>query len=101
MATLASEPNELADIIESLEEGDEILINERTSEMEVTSVESSKYEPMDLRFVQLQGPRGGLYAIRLQRSSKRIPDVGLMRYHKTKGRWVNASEGLLSIEHAQ
>lgn len=98
MPTLASEPGELVDTIESLEEDDQIIINDRREPMTVTSVKEVAYEPIDLTFVECRGSRGGLYAIRIQRAQGELPDIGLMRYHKTKGRWVNASSGLMAVE---
>lgn len=98
MPELASDPGELVDTIESLEEDDQILINDRSEPMTISSVKEIAYEPVDLTFVECRGSRGGLYAIRLQQTHRELPDIGLMRYHKTKGRWVNASEGLMSVE---
>lgn len=98
MPTLAKNPDGLVETIKELEEGDEIIVNARSEPMTVTRVQDIEYEPIDMRFVQCEGSRGGLYAIRVQEQKRELPDVGLMRYHKTKGRWVNASEGLMSLD---
>lgn len=88
----------LVNTVLALEEGDEIRINSRVTPLTVTSIEKSEYEPIKLTIVHLEGPRGGIYAIKHMAQRDKPDDVGLMRYHTTRGKWVNASEGLVQIE---
>lgn len=98
MPELVQGPSDFVDAVDELEIGDEVIINERREPMTVKNIDIPRFEPVHIKFITLQGPRGGKYAIRLQRHKDRPDDVGLMRYHTTKGRWVNASEGLVEID---
>lgn len=98
MPDLLQGPSRFVDELTDLEEGDSIIINDRKEPMEVTAITTPEFEPIKLRIIILEGSRGGRYAIRIQQQDDRPDDVGLMRYHTTKGRWVNASEGLVSFD---